>query len=95
MDHTITIDKKTGHVCSFTGDAVLIYRTALLSSSIKLYHTTGGRIIPTRGMGITKMLKLAEEILGKKYKRTELEKCIAHLDIWVQEAKALVNIVVR
>ena len=42
----------------FSGpDAIRLQQAITLRSAIKMYVRSGGQIIPTRGMGITKMLK--------------------------------------
>jgi hypothetical protein len=43
------------------------FRTITLKHALSLYAKTG--MIPTRGVTATKMLKMAEEITGTKYKR--------------------------
>ena len=58
----------------FSGpDAIRLQQAITLRSAIKMYVRSGGQIIPTRGMGITKMLALTTNITGKKYKRTQTE----------------------
>jgi hypothetical protein len=49
-----------------TGDAVTLYRWKSIQQFIGLYMKTG--MIPTRGVTISKMIKMAGEITGKKYK---------------------------
>lgn len=80
----ITYDDK-GNAVSFTGEGVNVYRAALLASSIGLYQQT--KIMPTRGVGITKMLAMAEGYTGKKYKRAEMQQAIDDLNAWVQKRK--------
>lgn len=74
-----------GNAISFNGEGVNVFRAALLASSIGLYSKT--KIIPTRGVTITKMLKMAEGYTGRLYKRTQLDMCIADLNTWVQRRK--------
>ena len=80
----------TGDKCtSFVGsDAVNYVRAELLASSLKMYVSSGGRIIPTRGVGITKMLQMATGYTGKKYKRTEASKAADDVKKWADEMKA-------
>lgn len=67
---------------TFSGpDAVAYFRARSLRSAIQLYVKSG--LIPTRGMGITKMLTLATEFSGVKYKRTEAQRAIDDLSIWI------------
>jgi len=72
---------------TFVGpDAVNFYRAAALASSLGLYAKCG--MIPTRGVTITKMLAIASEYTGKKYKRGDAAKAEADVRIWVQTMKA-------
>ena len=67
---------------TFTGpDGVNTYRAAVLRSSIKLHKSTG--MIPTRGVTITRMFKLATEYTGKTYKRGAHDAAIADLQEWL------------
>lgn len=69
---------------TFSGpDAVAYFRARALSSAIQLYVKSGGQIIPTRGMGITRMLQAASEFTGKKYKRTQTSQALDDLSIWI------------
>lgn len=72
------------HGVSYSGpDAVAYFRARSLRSAIQLYVKSGGQIIPTRGMGITNMLKAAGEITQTKYKRTQAAQAIDDLTIWI------------
>lgn len=53
-----------------------VFRIATLSSGIGLLQNG---ITPTRGLSMTKALKMATEYTGKKYKRTESD--IARADL--------------
>jgi hypothetical protein len=73
---------KSGH--SFVGPvAVAYFRARSLRSAIQMYVKTNGQIIPTRGMGITNMLRAAGEITNTKYKRTQAAMAIDDLTIWI------------
>jgi hypothetical protein len=73
---------KSGH--SFVGpDAVAYFRARSLRSALQLYIKTNGQVIPTRGMGITNMLRAAGEITNTKYKRTQAAMAIDDLTIWI------------
>jgi hypothetical protein len=48
-------------------DAVEVYRAATIRSGLQMYVSTG--MLLTRGMTITKLMALASEYTGKKYKR--------------------------
>ena len=49
------------------GDATSLFKARVLMHSIIMHRNLN--MIPTRGMTITKMFKLAEEFTGQKYKR--------------------------
>lgn len=59
-----------------------------LRSAISLYVKSGGKIIPTRGMTITKMLSRAAQLTGKPYKRSQGQQAISDLSA---KAAALVE----
>lgn len=85
---------RNGQVSSYVGcDAVSVVRALSLWSALKLYVNSGGKIIPTRGMTITKMLKLATQITGKSYKRTEAMKAAEDVKKWADEMKAALPVV--
>ena len=73
-------------------DAVRLQQAITLRSAIKMYVMSSGQIIPTRGMGITKMLALAGTITGKKYKRTQTTQAQADLHIWIETMKSALPI---
>lgn len=80
-DSSITISKSG---TMFSGpDAVAYFRACTLASAIQLYVKTNGRVIPTRGMGITRMLQTASEFTGVKYKRTQTAQALNDLNIWI------------
>ena len=69
---------------TFSGpDAVAYFRARALRSAIQMYVKSGGQIIPTRGMGITNMLKSATEFTNTNYKRTQAQMAIDDLTIWI------------
>jgi len=75
----------------FSGpDAIRLQQAITLRSAIKLYRSCG--VIPTRGMGITKMLALTTNITGKKYKRTQTEDAMRDLHIWIETMKSALPI---
>jgi len=77
----------------FSGpDAIRLQQAITLRSAIKMYVRSGGQIIPTRGMGITKMLKLATSITGLSYKRTQAEDAMRDLHIWIETMKSALPI---
>lgn len=68
---------------SFVGpDAVHLYRALSLMNAISLHKKSG--IIPTRGMGIMRMFKQAQEFTGQTYKRGEHDRAIHDLHTWIQ-----------
>lgn len=76
---------------TFAGrDAVHLFRAITLKSGISLHQKCG--MIPTRGMTITKMLAMAEEFTGKKYKRGDHQGAIADLQVWIDTMKAAMPI---
>ena len=81
------------HGSTFSGpDAVRLQQAITLRSAIKMYVMSSGQIIPTRGMGITKMLALAGTITGKSYKRTQTTQAQDDLHIWIETMKSALPI---
>lgn len=73
-------------------DAIRLQQAITLRSAIKMYIASGGQIIPTRGMGITKMLALTSTITGKKYKRSQIAEAQQDLHIWIETMKSALPI---
>ena len=68
---------------AFTGkDGVATYRAIVTKSAIGLHKKCG--MIPTRGMTITKLFKVATEITGTKYKRGQHDLAMADLTKWIE-----------
>lgn len=85
--------KHTSSGPMFVGpDAIRLQQAITLRSAIKMYVMSSGQIIPTRGMGITKMLALATTITGKPYKRTQTTEAQADLHIWIETMKSALPI---
>ena len=85
----ITYDAN-GDAVGFHGhEAVDVYRAFMLASHLKLYAKSG--IIPTRGVGITKMLALAGHFTGKAYKRGEALKASEDCLAWAQTMKLAIG----
>ena len=77
----------------FSGpDAIRLQQAITLRSAIKMYVASGGQIIPTRGMGITKMLALAGGVTGKTYKRSQTAEAQQDLHIWIETMKSALPI---
>ena len=72
-------------------DATNLFRAMSLASSHGLYAKCG--MIPTRGVTITRMLAMATEYTGKKYKRGEAAKAQADVKIWCETMKAALPVV--
>jgi hypothetical protein len=87
-DSYINYSKGRKEATSYVGkDATELYRVNLLKVSIRLWTKTGssgrGRMIPTRGVGIKKMLGMAERYTGRKYKTSEASQAVEDLHNWV------------
>ena len=76
---------------TFTGDAIHLYRAVTLKGAIKLHRDHG--MIPTRGMTITKLFGIAQQITGKKYKRGQHDAAIQDLTVWIDAANASMPII--
>jgi len=87
---------KDGSATTFAGpDAVGLFRAATLWSGIGLYIASNGKIIPTRGLTISKMLAIATTYTGKPYKRTRAgqEQARADLKVWMDTMKAALPVI--
>jgi hypothetical protein len=71
-------------------DATALFRAATLRSALGLLKAG---ISPTRGVTMTKALKMASEITGKKYKRTEADKAREDLKVWCDTMKAALPVI--
>jgi hypothetical protein len=81
-DSYIEYSKGRGEATSYVGsDATQLYRVNMIKVSIKLWMKTG--MMPTRGIGIRKMLKMAEVYTGRKYKTSEAAYAVEDLHNWV------------
>ena len=81
----------TSNGTTYSGpDAVRLQQAITLRSAITLYRACG--VIPTRGMGIVNMLKLATTITSKTYKRTQSAQAEADLHIWIETMKSALPI---
>ena len=81
------------HSTTFVGpDAIKLYRAVTLKHSIKMWVDHG--IIPTRGVTITHMMKLATGYTGITYKRGPAGAAMAieDLDKWINAMKAAIPI---
>ncbi len=87
-DSYIVYSKGRQEATSYVGkDATELFRVNMLKISIRLWVKTGGtgrgRMKPTRGVGIKKMLAMAERYTGRKYKTSEASEAIDDLHNWV------------
>lgn len=82
-ESSITIGK--GHTTFVGPDATNLYRAAVIRSALRLL-TQG--IKPTRGATMTGTLKLVQGYTGKTYKRTEAERAMADLTVWIETMKS-------
>jgi hypothetical protein len=81
-DSYIRYSRGRGEATSYVGrDATQLYRVNMIKVSIKLWMKTG--MMPTRGVTITKLLKMAEQYTGRKYKKSEAAYAIEDLHNWV------------
>ena len=62
----------------------------VLASSLRLYVKTG--MIPSRGVTITYMLKLAEQITGQKLKRGEALKAAEAVQAWADKERDAIGV---
>jgi len=74
-------------------DAMNYFRAVQIKLFIGLHIKTG--MIPTRGVTISRMLKMATEYTGQKYKnsRPEWERARADMEVWCATMKAALPIV--
>jgi hypothetical protein len=87
------IKHSTGGTMLVGPDAVNLFRALTLKSSLGLYAKCG--MIPTRGVTITKILALATEYTGKKYKRGDAAKAEADVKAWCDAMRAALPDVVE
>lgn len=86
IDTSNRITFKNGEAQSFVGPkAVDAFRIATLKSAIRLLKVG---ITPTRGLTMTKALKMATEYTGAKYKRTETDKALNDLSAVLDKRKS-------
>ncbi len=81
-DSFIRYSRGRGEATSYVGsDATTLYRVNMIKVSIKLWMKTG--MMPTRGVTISKLLKMAEQYTGRKYKKSEAAYAVEDLHNWV------------
>jgi hypothetical protein len=85
-DNSEIIHHANGATSLVGPDAVNFYRACTLKSSLGLWLKT--KMVPTRGMTITRMLGLVPEYTGKKYTTRQVDAAIADLDVWICTMRA-------
>lgn len=82
MEDHIVYSRGRREATSYIGrDATELFRVNMLKVSIRLWVKTGMK--PTRGVGIKKMLGMAERYTGRKYKTSEASQAVDDLHNWV------------
>jgi hypothetical protein len=85
-DDSYIVLGKDGKISAYVGpDATNLVRAKLLKISLGMYAVG---LIPTRGMTITKALKMATSYTGKPYKHSQWQKAQADLEVWIREMQA-------
>lgn len=79
-----------GGTTVMTGDAIELMRWQCLKSGLEGYAKFG--MIPTRGVTITKMLKMAGDVTGKKYKKGDALKAAADVKASMDVLKGSLDI---
>lgn len=87
MNDSYIIANDKGQCTTFVGpDATNYVRAEVLASSLGLYAKA--KILPTRGVTATDLLKMATGYTGKTYKRGQYEQAAADVKKWANEMKA-------
>lgn len=89
-DNSEIVHHKGGGTTISGKDGMNFYRAITLKSAIGLHMKTG--LIPTRGVTITSMFKMATEYTGKTYKRGQHEAAINDLGVWIDTMRAALPI---
>ena len=88
---SITYDKN-GDAVTFAGpDAVELFRVATLKTSISLWVKT--KMIPTRGVTITKMLAMATRYTGQRYTPQKAADAVRDLGVWIATMKSALPVI--
>jgi hypothetical protein len=80
MNDDSYISHSKGGIMFAGPDAVRFFHAAALRSGLGLLKVG---IKPARGWTITKALKMAGTYTGKQYKRTEIDRAMADMKIWI------------
>lgn len=76
----------SGAISFLGGDSIELFRALTLRNHLALYSKT--KLIPTRGFGVRKMLKLAGEFTGNSYKTSQVADAIYDLTIWIETMRS-------
>jgi hypothetical protein len=91
MTQPLITYNKDGSLSSLSGrEAVDLMRIQSCIMGIRLHIESEGRIQITRGMGIMKLLKIAESYTKKSYKRTQGDAAITDLSHYFQLLKSTI-----
>jgi hypothetical protein len=78
---------------TFSGpDATELIRAVMLRSALGLL---AHGIVPTRGLSMTKALKMCERYTGKFYKRTQYAQARQDLTVWIETMKSALPLEVQ
>jgi len=86
MSQSEIILHSDGAISFLGGDAIELFRALTLRNHIQLYAKT--KLIPTRGMGIRKMLALATQFTGNSYTTKQLQNACNDLTIWIETMRS-------
>jgi hypothetical protein len=78
--------ERTNNGTSFTGSDIDLYRAAVIACGLRMYARTGMR--PNKAYTPTAMLREANRITGRVYKRGQYLAAADALTEWVERAKA-------
>jgi hypothetical protein len=84
MSNDSEITYHEGGGASYVGpDATLLFRAKVIKGGIQMWQKC--KMIPTRGVTISKLLKMASELTGNKYKNTDADytRAMEELDNWI------------
>lgn len=77
--------------CYVGPDATNLFRARVLR--IGLNGWIKFKMQPTRGVNITRMLKMVTEYTGKTYKKNQCEQAVADMDTWIHTMAAAMPLV--
>ena len=76
------------HTAFIGPDATELIRAIYLRQAILMLVRTQNRLKLTRGMNMTRCLAMTERYTGQKYKRTESERALRDLNVWIETMKS-------